>query len=113
MSSLRTARIGDVDFERGGGLVSVVVQDAESGKVLMAAYANREAVEKTLRERRAYFWSRSRDKLWMKGETSGHIMDVVEVLVDCDGDALLYVVKPHGPACHTGESTCFHRRLSL
>ncbi|HEY8551991.1 MAG TPA: bifunctional phosphoribosyl-AMP cyclohydrolase/phosphoribosyl-ATP diphosphatase HisIE [Thermaerobacter sp.] len=91
------------------GLVPVVVQDAEQGDVLMLAYANREALARTLAEGRAWFFSRSRQRLWRKGETSGHVMRVREVRIDCDGDAVLYLVDPAGPACHTGERTCFHR----
>lgn len=94
------------------GLVPVVVQDRTSGEVLMLAYANREALARTLAERRAWFYSRSRQRLWRKGETSGNELAVHEVRVDCDGDAVLYVVTPAGPACHTGERTCFHRDVA-
>ncbi len=94
------------------GLVPVVVQDAASGQVLMLAYANREALARTLESGQAHFWSRSRRNLWHKGETSGHFQRLVEVRVDCDADALLYRVHPQGPACHTGEATCFHRTLA-
>ncbi|WP_117237222.1 bifunctional phosphoribosyl-AMP cyclohydrolase/phosphoribosyl-ATP diphosphatase HisIE [Thermus sediminis] len=93
------------------GLVPVVVQDARTGEVLTLAYANREALEETLRTGRSVFYSRSRQALWRKGETSGHTQEVVEVLLDCDGDAVVYRVLPQGPACHTGERTCFHRPL--
>ncbi|GGM95094.1 histidine biosynthesis bifunctional protein HisIE [Thermus composti] len=93
------------------GLVPVVVQDARTGEVLTLAYANREALEETLRSRRSTFYSRSRQALWRKGETSGNVQEVVEVLLDCDGDAVVYRVLPQGPACHTGERTCFHRAL--
>ncbi|MDW8092189.1 MAG: phosphoribosyl-AMP cyclohydrolase [Nitrososphaerota archaeon] len=93
-------------------LVTVVVQDAETGEVLMVAYANREALQKTLSMGKAFFWSRSRGRLWMKGEESGNIQEVVEVLVDCDADSILYRVKPRGPACHTGHRSCFYRRLA-
>jgi phosphoribosyl-ATP pyrophosphohydrolase/phosphoribosyl-AMP cyclohydrolase len=93
------------------GLVPVVAQDAASGRVLMLAYANREAVLKTLETGLAHFWSRSRQRLWRKGETSGHVLHVDEVRLDCDGDALLYRVRPQGPACHTGEESCFFRQL--
>jgi phosphoribosyl-ATP pyrophosphohydrolase/phosphoribosyl-AMP cyclohydrolase len=89
------------------GLVPVVVQDAASGDVLMVAYANREALERTAQTGLAHFWSRSRGALWRKGETSGHQMRVREVRADCDRDALLMVVDPAGPACHTGALTCF------
>ncbi len=93
------------------GLVPVVAQDAATGQVLMLAYANREALAKTCETGLAHFWSRSRQRLWCKGETSGHLLHIVEVRVDCDGDALLYRVRPEGPACHTGETSCFYRTL--
>ena len=89
------------------GLLPVVVQDAGSGAVLMLAFANREAVELTLSTGQAHFWSRSRQSLWRKGETSGNILEVVEVTTDCDGDALLVRALPAGPACHRGTRTCF------
>jgi phosphoribosyl-AMP cyclohydrolase / phosphoribosyl-ATP pyrophosphohydrolase len=89
------------------GLVAVVVQDVGSGAVLMQAFANREAVERTLATGQAWFWSRSRQSLWKKGETSGNTLDVVEVVADCDGDALLVRARPAGPACHRGTRSCF------
>jgi phosphoribosyl-ATP pyrophosphohydrolase/phosphoribosyl-AMP cyclohydrolase len=92
--------------------VPVVAQDASTGDVLTLAYANREAVEKTLATGEAHFYSRSRGELWRKGETSGNTQRVVEVRLDCDGDALLYKVEPRGPACHTGESTCFFTTMA-
>ena len=100
-----------LDFKKGNGLVPVVVQDAESKEVLMVAYANEEALTQTLGTGNAHYWSRSRKKLWMKGETSGNTQRIKEVMVDCDYDALLYVVEQKGPACHTGEYTCFHNKL--
>jgi len=93
------------------GLLPVVAQDAATGDVLTLAYANREAVEKTISTSEAHYFSRSRAELWRKGATSGNTQRVVEVRVDCDGDALLYRVEPHGPACHTGENTCFFTTL--
>ena len=90
------------------GLVPVVAQDAVGGDVLMLAWADREAVQRTLDTRQAHYHSRSRGELWRKGGTSGHVQDVVEVRLDCDGDALLYRVRQTGPACHTGERSCFH-----
>lgn len=93
------------------GLVTVVVQDRLTGDVRMVAHADREAVEKTLASGDAYFYSRSRKALWRKGETSGNTIRVDEVWADCDGDALLYLVDPRGPSCHTGARTCFYRRL--
>jgi phosphoribosyl-AMP cyclohydrolase / phosphoribosyl-ATP pyrophosphohydrolase len=89
------------------GLLPVVVQDLASGAVLMVAYANREAVAKTLETGLAHFWSRSRKALWKKGETSGHVLHVVEVAADCDGDALLVRARPAGPTCHLGRRSCF------
>jgi phosphoribosyl-ATP pyrophosphohydrolase/phosphoribosyl-AMP cyclohydrolase len=89
------------------GLLPVIAQDRASGDVLMLAWANAEAVAKTAETGFAHFWSRSRKALWRKGETSGHTLRVVEVLTDCDKDALLLVVEPSGPACHTGSRTCF------
>ncbi len=89
------------------GLVPVVVQDRASGDVLMVAWANAEAVERTLETRYAHFWSRSRKVLWRKGETSGNGLRVVEMRADCDQDTLLLVVDPEGPACHDGTRTCF------
>ena len=105
------ATIGEIDFKKGDGLVPIVTQDAKSGKVLMVAYTNEEAVKLTLETHYAHYWSRSRNKLWKKGEDSGHVQKVQEVLVDCDGDTLLYKVDQNGPACHTGNETCFFRKL--
>jgi len=89
------------------GLIPVVVQDVGSGAVLMLAYANREAVERTLATRQVWFWSRSRQALWRKGETSGNTLEMIEMTADCDGDALLVRALPAGPACHRGTRTCF------
>lgn len=94
------------------GLMPAVLQDAVSGRVLMLAYMNRESLERTLAESRACFYSRSRQKLWLKGETSGNYQRVEEIRLDCDGDTLLLQVSPEGPACHTGEESCFYRRLT-
>lgn len=93
------------------GLVAVIAQDAETGEVRMIAYADRAAIERTLETSEAHFFSRSRQKLWKKGESSGNTMSVREVWVDCDGDALIYLVDPAGPSCHTGKDTCFFRQL--
>jgi phosphoribosyl-ATP pyrophosphohydrolase/phosphoribosyl-AMP cyclohydrolase len=93
------------------GLVAVIAQDAETGEVRMMAYADRAAIERTLGTNEAHFFSRSRLKLWKKGESSGNTMSVREVWVDCDGDTLIYLVDPAGPSCHTGEDTCFFRQL--
>jgi len=93
------------------GLVPIVVQDVDSGDVLMVAWANREALERTLAEGRMVYWSRSRQELWRKGDTSGNVQHWEELLVDCDADVLLARVHQEGAACHTGERSCFFRRL--
>jgi len=102
--------IEQVKFDNQG-LVSVIAQDAESKEVLMLAYANREALEKTVETNEAYYYSRSRKELWHKGATSGHVQHIVDIRYDCDGDAVLYLVKQVGAACHTGEYSCFYRSL--
>jgi phosphoribosyl-AMP cyclohydrolase / phosphoribosyl-ATP pyrophosphohydrolase len=96
-----------IDFAKGDGLVPAIVQDADSGAVLMVAYMNREALEQTLSRRRAVFYSRSKQRLWEKGETTGHTLDLVDVIADCDNDTLLVTARPRGPACHNGTLTCF------
>ena len=93
------------------GLVPAIVQDATTGEVLMLAYMNAESVAKTIETGETWFWSRSRNALWHKGETSGNTQRVVSIEIDCDGDTLLIKVEPRGPACHTGERTCFFRSL--
>ena len=103
--------LAKLDFKKGNGLIPVVVQDAKTKELLMLAYANEEALRKTLSTGYAHYWSRSRSKLWMKGETSGHTQKIKKILVDCDYDTLLYVVDQKGPACHTGKDTCFHNKL--
>lgn len=96
-----------LDWEKNEGLLPAVVQDARSGQVLMLAYMNREALRITLAEKRATFYSRSRQQLWTKGETSGHWLHVVDVETDCDQDTLLVLANPEGPTCHTGTRSCF------
>lgn len=91
------------------GLVCAVIQHFQTGQVLMVGYMNPESLGITLRDKKACFWSRSRQKLWLKGETSGHVLHVNEVRVDCDADALLLQCDPVGPTCHTGETSCFYR----
>jgi len=91
------------------GLVPAVVQDASTGEVLMLAYMNAASIRKTIESGETWFWSRSRNALWHKGETSGNTQRVVSIGIDCDGDTLLVRVDPRGPACHTGERTCFFR----
>jgi phosphoribosyl-AMP cyclohydrolase len=100
----------DLRFDERG-LITVVVQDAENGDVLMVAWANRDALERTVAEGRMVYWSRSRQALWRKGDTSGHVQHWEELRPDCDGDVLLARVHQEGAACHTGERSCFHRRL--
>jgi phosphoribosyl-ATP pyrophosphohydrolase/phosphoribosyl-AMP cyclohydrolase len=93
------------------GLILAIAQDRYDGQVRMVAWMNRDALEQTLRTRRATFFSRSRSKLWVKGETSGHTLTVLSVTADCDADALLLLVDPLGPSCHTGRPSCFFRRV--
>jgi len=105
-----TEFIGAVAFN-ADGLVPVVAQDAASGAVLMHAWMNRESLQITLQTGDVTYWSRARNKLWRKGETSGNMQRLREAFVDCDGDTLLLKVDQTGPACHTGEPTCFFRKL--
>jgi phosphoribosyl-AMP cyclohydrolase len=101
-----------LDFARAGGLVPAIVQDHDTGEVLMLAYMNQEAWDRTLATGRAHFWSRSRKKLWCKGETSGHVQEIREVYVDCDLDTvLLKVHQVGGAACHEGYRSCFYRKV--
>jgi phosphoribosyl-AMP cyclohydrolase len=105
---------GDVDFEKAGGLVPVITQDVRTGAVLMLAYMNREALESTLKEGRACYWSRSRGELWRKGETSGNIQILKEIRIDCDQDTILLLVEQKGDgACHTKRWSCFFRRITF
>lgn len=96
-----------VNFKKGGGLAPAIIQDCETRRVLMLGYMNAEALSATQREGRVVFWSRLMERLWRKGESSGNWFEVKEIKCDCDGDALLIKVRPHGPACHTGSDTCF------
>lgn len=109
--SRRVSRIDELRFDEKG-LIPVVVQDADGGAVLMVAYMNRESLERTLATGEAHFWSRRRQSLWRKGETSGNLLFVRSIVADCDGDSLLLRVEPAGAACHTGERSCFFERLS-
>src|SRR5579871_6961456 len=102
-----------IDFDKAGGLVPAVAQDADSGAVLMMAWMNREAFEETVRTRRAVYFSRSRNKLWRKGEESGNVQEVKDIFFDCDADTLLVKVNQVGDAaCHEGYQSCFFRKLS-
>ena len=103
--------IDDIDFEKGDGLVPIIVQDVKTKEVLTLAYSNKESLELTIKTGNSWFFSRSRNKLWMKGEESGNTQKVKDILVDCDSDAIIYLVEPSGPACHTGERVCFHHSL--
>jgi phosphoribosyl-AMP cyclohydrolase len=94
------------------GLVTAVATDAASGDVLMLAHMNADALAATIATREATFWSRSRGRLWKKGETSGHVLRVRDIRIDCDQDAVWLIVDPAGPACHTGERSCFYRRVA-
>ncbi len=99
-----------VDFEKMGGLVPAIIQDARTGKVLMLGYMNEQALDTTRETGKVTFWSRSRNELWTKGETSGNHLNLVDIKVDCDHDALLVSVNPEGPTCHTGADTCWGER---
>ena len=94
-------------------LIPVIIQDADTMGVLMLGFTNREAVELTLKTRTAWFWSRSRQKLWNKGETSGHFLHVKRIYTDCDTDTLLYLCHPDGPTCHTGSASCFFQEIQI
>ncbi|GAB6074182.1 bifunctional phosphoribosyl-AMP cyclohydrolase/phosphoribosyl-ATP diphosphatase HisIE [Nautilia lithotrophica] len=100
-----------VDFEKNGGLVPVIVQDADTNEVLMLAYMNEEALKLTQETGYAHYFSRSRNKLWKKGESSGHTQEVKDILIDCDNDTILLKVKQNGVACHTGRKSCFFTKL--
>jgi phosphoribosyl-AMP cyclohydrolase len=103
----------DLDFKKGvNGLLPAIVQEYQSGEVLMLAYINRESWERTLRTGRAHFWSRSRKTIWLKGESSGHVQIIHDILVDCDNDTVVFKVEQVGDAaCHTGYRSCFYRRV--
>jgi Phosphoribosyl-AMP cyclohydrolase len=103
--------IEDVKFD-SQGLVPAIAQDAENGQILMMAWMNRQSLERTLEEGRAVYWSRSRQEFWRKGDSSGHIQEVLSLSLDCDGDTIVMQVKQTGAACHTGERSCFFRDLT-
>jgi phosphoribosyl-AMP cyclohydrolase len=108
---MTTVHLDELTFDERG-LIPVITQDAENGQVLMMAWANREALERTLEEGRMVYWSRSRQELWRKGDTSGHVQHWEEIRVDCDADVLLARIHQEGAACHTGERSCFFRTLN-
>lgn len=102
--------IENLDFDKGDGLLPAIIQDAGNGRVLMLGYMNRSALKQTLEEEIVTFYSRSKKRLWTKGETSGNTLELVDLQHDCDKDALLVLAKPHGPTCHTGNQSCFHQK---
>ena len=102
-----------IDFEKSGGLVPAIIQDAKTKNVLMLGYMNQEAYDKTIATKKVTFWSRSRNCLWTKGETSGNFLHLVDIKVDCDNDTLLVKAHPDGPTCHTGTDTCWGEKNSL
>lgn len=112
MEQLTGATFADVAFD-AQGLIPAIVQHADTGEVRMVGFMNREALERTIGSGRVWFWSRSRQAFWLKGETSGNTLETVEVRIDCDGDAVLVLARPHGPTCHTGAESCFFRRLAV
>ena len=103
----------DIDFEKMGGLVPAIIQDNVTRKVLMLGFMNKEAYQKTVETGKVTFWSRSRNCLWTKGETSGNFLNVKEILLDCDKDTLLIKARPEGPVCHTGADTCWNEQNSV
>jgi len=102
--------IDKLDFEKGDGLIPAIIQNADTFQVLMLGYMNKEALETTLEEERVTFFSRSKQRLWTKGETSGNYLDLVDIQKDCDEDTLLILANPHGTTCHTGEQSCFYQK---
>src|SRR5438128_11226724 len=105
-------KVEELSFDEHG-LIPAIVQDARTNEVLMLAYVNAESLQRTLETNETWFWSRSRNELWHKGETSGNTQRVVDVKLDCDRDALIVMVEPAGPACHTGARTCFHNLIEI
>lgn len=104
----------ELDFSKGNGLLPAIVQDYRTGKVLMLAYINRVSWEKTLKTGEAHYWSRSRQEIWHKGQSSGHVQKIKEIWADCDNDTILFKVEQlGGAACHTGYESCFHRQIDL
>ncbi|MFW9843977.1 MAG: phosphoribosyl-AMP cyclohydrolase [Candidatus Thorarchaeota archaeon] len=108
---MKRIAIDDIDFNKCAGLVPVIVQDSQTKEILTLAYANKEALQLTIDQGFAYFYRRSHGMVMMKGVTSGNVQLVVEILADCDADAVVYLVNPRGPACHRGDRSCFHYTL--
>ena len=104
--------VDDVKFN-AQGLVPAIAQDAENGQILMMAWMNKASLERTLAEGRAVYWSRSRQEFWRKGDSSGHVQEVLSLALDCDGDSILMQVRQTGAVCHTGERSCFFRKLTV
>jgi phosphoribosyl-ATP pyrophosphohydrolase/phosphoribosyl-AMP cyclohydrolase len=102
--------IDNLDFEKGNGLIPAIIQDADSFEVLMLGYMNKEALEMTLEKECVTFYSRTKERLWTKGETSGNYLDLINIQEDCDNDTLLILAEPNGPTCHTGKQSCFHQK---
>jgi len=102
-----------LDFTKFNGLVPTIVQDINTNEVLMLGFMNKEAWEKTLDTKKATFWSRTRNTLWTKGETSGNFLNVKDISIDCDDDTVLLKVIPNGPTCHTGNKTCFFKKMEI
>ncbi|MFH5885656.1 bifunctional phosphoribosyl-AMP cyclohydrolase/phosphoribosyl-ATP diphosphatase HisIE [Halalkalibaculum sp. DA3122] len=102
--------IDKIDFNKGDGIVPAIIQDADTYQVLMLGYMNKPALKKTIEQRRVTFYSRSKERLWTKGETSENYLDLVEIQADCDNDTLLIFAHPQGPTCHTGNTSCFHEK---
>lgn len=109
---MRLDQVAALDWDKNDGLIPAIVQDARSGQVLMFAYMNREALRATLAQKRATFFSRSRNRLWTKGESSGHWLNVVDVVTDCDRDTLLVLANPDGPTCHLDTQSCFGEEVA-
>jgi len=105
--------INQIQFDKITGLIPAITQDYRKKKVLMLAYMNKESLEKTIETGYVHYWSRSRNKLWMKGETSGNTQRVKEIIMDCDNDAILLLIDQKGPACHTGHETCFYKKVKI
>jgi phosphoribosyl-AMP cyclohydrolase len=113
MRSTKSISIEDLDFRKGKGLVPVIVQDYKSLEILTLAYVNREALEKTVKTGQTHFFRRSKGRVMKKGETSGNIQEIKEILVDCDHDSLIFIVNQKGMPCHLEKDTCFHNKLAI
>lgn len=108
---MKKVKFEELDFNRRGETIPTITQDANTGEILTLAYSNEESLKKALEIKEGVYWSTSRQEIWHKGASSGNRQKLIEILYDCDGDALIFKVNPLGPACHTGERTCFYRSL--